>query len=126
MMGSKAKIIVVDDDKDVRDGIRLVLETCGYDVDTASDGEKGILLIESSPFDIAVIDLYMPRKEGIEMIMELRSAYPDLGIIAISGGGKVAGVNYLDLAKKLGANATLMKPFSSTDIIDAVNELVAA
>ena len=125
-MGSKARVIIVDDDKDVRDGIRLVLETHGYDVDVASDGEKGTLLIESSPFDIAIIDLYMPRKEGIEMIVELKSAHPDLGIIAISGGRNVAGLNYLDLAKKLGANATLNKPFSSKDLIDTVNELVAA
>ena len=66
----------------------------------------------------------MPHQEGLQTIKELRQDFPDAKIIAISGGGRVKGFNYLDDAELFGANRTLAKPFSSSDLLAAVGELL--
>ena len=73
--------------------------------------------------DLVITDLIMPEKEGIETINELRLDFPDIKIIAISGGGNIGADNYLSLAKNLGADMTLSKPFTRDDLTKAVNNL---
>jgi len=123
MTEGNKRILVIDDDVNVRDSIRLVLEAQGYEVDVACDGDKGIQLFKSCPFDIAIIDLLMPNKEGIETIKDLKKEFSDLVILAISGGSSFANIDYLDLAKKMGATSTLQKPFTAFDLVDAVKQI---
>lgn len=123
MAETKGRVLVVDDDEAVRSSIRLTLETLGYEVDEASDGEEGVSLQKSSPFDIAIIDMMMPNKDGLEMIRELKSMFPDLGILAMSGASIFAKINYLEAAKAFGASVTLKKPFEGDDLIAALNEI---
>jgi DNA-binding response OmpR family regulator len=120
-----ARILIIDDDDQVRKMLRLTLNAAGFDVVEAQDGNVAMKFFrQDSLVDLVITDLIMPDKEGIETIIELRRDFPQVPIIAISGGGRIDPDDYLILAKKLGAKITLEKPFSRKDIIDAVNELI--
>jgi DNA-binding response OmpR family regulator len=122
-----ARILIIDDDDQVRKMLRLTLNAAGFDVVEAHDGKVAMKLFHQDPLvDLVITDLIMPEKEGIETIIELRRDFPNVPIIAISGGGRIDPEDYLVLAKKLGAKITLEKPFSRKDIIDAVNELITS
>jgi CheY-like chemotaxis protein len=66
----------------------------------------------------------MPDKEGLETIMELRRDYPEVKIIAMSGGGRLGPGGYLDMAKKLGAQRTVAKPFTREAVLEAVSQII--
>jgi len=120
-----ARIIVVDDDADVRVLFSLILTDAGHHVIEASNGEEGTRLYREHLPDVIITDIIMPDKEGIETIRELRRDFPDAKIIAISGGGSaLTGRDALSLAKHLGASSTLAKPFSGQELLDAVQELL--
>ena len=67
----------------------------------------------------------MPEKEGLESILEFRRLQPNAKIIAISGGNRIDAKNNLNMAKKLGANHALAKPFSHSELLDAIGQLLA-
>lgn len=119
------RILVVDDDFQMREMLGVILERKGYDVTTAADGKTALQLQRKTPFDIVITDIIMPEKEGLETISELRRGYPQLKIIAISGGGRYKPEEYLELARQLGADRGLVKPFGSWEILGAVRELEA-
>jgi DNA-binding response OmpR family regulator len=122
-----ARILIIDDDDQVRKMLRLTLNAAGFDVVEAQDGKIAMKLFHQDlTVDLVITDLIMPEKEGIETIIELRRDFPKVPIIAISGGGRIDPNDYLLLAKKLGAQITLEKPFSRKDIINAVNELITS
>ncbi len=118
------RILIIDDDDLIREMLRAVLEREGYDVLDASDGREGLRVFMKNPVDLVVTDLVMPEKEGIEIIIELRRNFPDLKIIAISGGGTVGGSQYLDVAGKLGADKILGKPLKLREFIAIVKDLM--
>jgi len=127
MRKDMARILIIDDDDQVRKMLRLSLNAAGFDVVEAQDGKAAMKLFHQDPLvDLVITDLIMPQKEGIETIIELRRDFPKVPIIAISGGGRIDPNDYLVLAEKLGAQITLEKPFSRKDIIDAVNELITS
>lgn len=119
------RILVIDDDFQMREMLGVILERKGYDVKTASDGKAALQLQSKKPFDIVITDIIMPEKEGLETISELRRGYPRVKIIAISGGGQYKPEGYLELAKQHGADRVLAKPFGSWEILGAVRELSA-
>jgi DNA-binding response OmpR family regulator len=122
-----ARILIIDDDDQIRKMLRLTLNAAGFDVVEAQDGNIAMKIFHQDPMvDLVITDLIMPEKEGIETIIELRRDFPNIPIIAISGGGRIDPNDYLLLAKKLGAQITLEKPFSRKDIINAVNELITS
>jgi DNA-binding NtrC family response regulator len=122
-----ARILIIDDDDQVRKMLRLTLNAAGFDVVEAQDGKIAMKLFHQDPLvDLVITDLIMPEKEGIETIIELKRDFPKVPIIAISGGGRIDPDDYLVLAKKLGAKITLEKPFCRKDIIDAVNQLITS
>ena len=84
-----ARILIVDDETDLRGMFKMLFESNGYEVIEASNGNEAIELYRSSPVDLIIMDVFMPEKEGIETILELTSEFPDVNVIAISGGGKV-------------------------------------
>ena len=120
-----ARIVVVDDDARLREIVRRVLERAGHQVKEASNGTEGTQLVREDPPDLLITDIVMPDKEGIATIVELRRDYPDLKIIAASGGGRFGVGPYLDSAKMFGANRTLTKPFGIDEIRQTVEELLA-
>ena len=119
-----ARILIIDDDGPVRLILRKALESDGYEVMDAPNGKVGIELFKEERADLIICDLIMPEKEGIETIMELRRGFPEVKIIAISGGGRGAPDQYLSSAKRLGANATMTKPFEREELLEAVRKLL--
>jgi DNA-binding response OmpR family regulator len=117
-------VLVVEDDVQVRTMLRMILEDAGYRVREASDGYQAIGLHRSCPADLVVTDILMPEKEGFETIMELRTEWPELQIIAITGGGSNDPQSYLELAKKIGAARAFRKPVDQETLLAAVRELV--
>ena len=120
------RVLVIDDDEQVRALLYEILDRAGFAVMEASNGEEGLKLYRNQPADLVITDLIMPEKEGVETIMELRSQFPNARIIAISGGERAGGRDYLPIAAKLGARRTVAKPFSRQEILDAVRETLTA
>jgi CheY-like chemotaxis protein len=119
-----AGILIVEDDKDLREMLKLSLMRRKYTVFESADGKEAILHFKPSITDLVVTDLIMPEEAGLKVIIKLREIKPSIKIIAISGGGKVGPGSYLNLAKALGANAIFSKPFSTRDLIVKIEELV--
>jgi CheY-like chemotaxis protein len=109
------RILLVEDDERVRLVLKDVLESEGYEIQEASNGKEGLQSLASSQPDLILTDLVMPDTEGIEMIIKIRKSDPNVKIVAMSGDE-----DYLDLAKKLGADRTLTKPFSNPVLLAAV------
>jgi DNA-binding NtrC family response regulator len=119
-----ARILVVDDDDQIRALLRVTLEREGHEVVEAADGNIALTLYHQSPADLVITDIIMPEKEGIEMIMELRRSDPEVKIIAISGGGSMNPVSYLKWASEFGAQRSFTKPIDREDLLTAVGELL--
>ncbi|MCG6880945.1 MAG: response regulator [Deltaproteobacteria bacterium] len=121
---ARKTILVIDDDENIRRLLRAVLEIEGYHILEASDGVKGQQEYGKNPTDLVITDLIMPGKEGIETIRDLRREFPDVKIIAVSGGGRIGPESYLKMAKGVGALRTLRKPFDRKSLVDAVEEVL--
>ncbi len=119
-----ARILVVDDDLQVRKFISSVLTRAGHDILGAGDGHEGLALYREEAPDLVVIDIIMPEKEGIETIIELKRLNPGVRIIAISGGGRVGPEGYLMTARGLGAMETLQKPFTMEELVQSVDRVL--
>ena len=115
-----AKILVIDDDSRMRRLVARILERENHEVIEAVDGKKGIDQFAAHRPDIVITDLLMPEQEGIETIRELRRVAPSLRIVAMSGGGGTNDMMFLGMAKALGADAVLAKPFRADELIRAV------
>ena len=116
------RILVVDDDAQMRDMISETLKIAGHEVEDACDGAEAMNCLKHNRFDLAIIDIVMPEKEGIETIREVRRDYPDLKFFAISGGGRLGPRQYLEVAESLGASRTFVKPFERQTLLKAINK----
>ncbi len=113
-------ICVIEDDDLVRAHLAEVMKSAGHTVFEAGTAEAGIELIRNQKADVAVVDILMPDRDGLEAIGQLRRTRPDLRIIAISGGGRVGPQVYLGLAQQIGADASLVKPIEDEALLSAV------
>jgi DNA-binding response OmpR family regulator len=120
-----ARILIIDDNPDVLTAVHRVLTAVGHVVADAPRSSEGIRLHHENPFDLILTDIVMPEKEGISTIIDLRKEYPRLRIIAMSGGGDFEPYGYLDIARRVGADRTLPKPFSRSELLEAVNAVLA-
>ena len=113
----KSCILIVEDDKEIRDGIEIYLKSQGYDVLKAADGVEGLEVIRSNTVHLAIVDVMMPRKDGIQMVMELREDY-DFPVIMLSAKSeevdKIMGLN-------MGADDYVTKPFTPLELLARVN-----
>ncbi|HYH20022.1 MAG TPA: response regulator [Azospirillum sp.] len=116
------KVLVIDDEDMVRLTLCQMLEVAGYEVTEASDGRKGVAMQAAHPADIVLTDILMPGQEGIETIIQLRQLTPGVKVIAISGGARVNNVDLLEVARTMGADAVLAKPFTMRELIGALND----
>ena len=120
-----AQILIIDDEEPIRIVFRDILERAGYEVEEAADGEQAIIVQRDNPADIIIADIIMPKKEGIETIMELRREFPGVPIIAISGGGQIPAEECLYLARRSGAAYTFIKPVSPQELLSAITAIIA-
>jgi CheY-like chemotaxis protein len=120
-----ANILIIDDEQVLTSLLRELLESEGHIVLVAADGRTGMDLFAACSIDLVITDLLMPVQDGVEVIMHLRSQSPDLRILAMSGGGQYGLLSLLDVAKKLGADGTILKPFTPQPFLDEVRRLLA-
>ena len=129
-----ANVLVVDDEVEVAEVIRRVLERAGYSVTTAHNATAGLDAMARQPPHVVITDVIMPKVHGVELIKILRERYPGIRVIAISGGGSfgplaykpdaISTHAYLAAAREAGAEEILTKPFDMTDLIAAIRRLL--
>ncbi len=119
-----ASILVIDDEPQMRSMLRLVLERAGHSVHDAPNGKAGAVVFRQNKFDLTITDILMPEREGIETISELKQIAPHTKIIAISGGGRTKNFDFLKVARKMGADRTLAKPFRPQELVDMIDDLL--
>ncbi len=118
------RILVIEDDDQVRTMLCMTLGQAGYDTVEASNGKVGMRVQRETPADLIVTDIIMPDQEGLETIMKLRKECPAVPIIAISGGGRVAARDCLNDARLLGAKKTFQKPVDRGELLGTVRGLL--
>ena len=117
-----ASILLIDNDAAVREVLRIALMTAGYSISEAANGRQGINSFRKAPTDIVITDIYMPDRDGLEVIEALRRTRPTVKILAISGAS--GNMNYLHRAEVLGADRVLAKPLSMPIVLRVVSELL--
>ena len=120
-----ARVLVADDNADTRDALSLILRTAGHEVVGAADGEQAVDLYRAQPFDVLVLDLLMPKRDGFETLRLLKAEYPSLRTLVISGAWRVGGRDALSYARELGATVAILKPAEPNLVVRAVQELLA-
>jgi len=119
-------VLVVDDFQEIREGLSSVLNQHGYETVEASNAREAKFLFEILPVELVVTDIYMPEKDGLQLIGELRKFDPNAKIIAMSGGGGPHFPECLEQAKGLGASKTLTKPFDQINFVEMVHAVIHA
>jgi DNA-binding NtrC family response regulator len=117
-------VLVIDDEPALREILSQVLVTAGHRVVGAGNGKEASKALTSSAFDVVLTDVIMPEKDGMQVISEVRKKFPEVRIIAMSGGGHVSRDQYLKIAKGLGAHAVLEKPFANQKLLDTIEALL--
>ncbi len=115
-------VLVVDDDADTRYQLRTGLSSAGYRVLEAGNGAEGLAQIAAHPVKLVITDLFMPEKDGLELIAELRRSHPEIKILALSGAHENT---FLKLASSLGADVVLPKPFLNEQVARMAESLLA-
>ncbi len=121
-----ARILVIDDDDLLRETVRAMLEGGGHEVILAVHGDDGIRLFQEQPFDLVVCDVFMPQKDGLQTIREIREISPNTPIISMTGscsrpsGGAHLDPDFLRMTRGLGATQTLTKPFKAAKLLALV------
>lgn len=119
-----AKILVIDDDDIIRALIRKMLERAGHAVVDTANGRQALEMYRQEAVELIITDLFMPDKEGMEVIRELREENAAAKIIAISGGSSLDSMDYLEIARLIGASKTLTKPFGWKQLLTTVDEVL--
>lgn len=114
------KVCAIDDDPLMLRHLEEMLTKLGFEVVSAPDVDTALEQMNRQHCDAAVVDILMPDRDGLNFILEIRRTRPDLRIVAISGGGRIGAGSLLRMAEGLGANATLVKPFSASELEVAV------
>ena len=120
-----ARIIVIDDEADLRALLRIMLESQDHEVDEAENGALALKALGKHQYDLIITDIIMPEEDGIAVASQASKLQPNAKVLAISGGGKYLDANQsLNVMELLGVGATLLKPFGRDELIAAVNELL--
>ncbi len=119
-----SRILVIDDDPYIRKLLRKMLVAEGYAVAEARDGVQALEIQAREPADVVITDIIMPEKGGIETINDLISQYPEIKIIAMSGGGLIGAEEHLTLPKRMGVHHTFTKPVEKKKIMGAIRDLL--
>src|ERR1700738_3967368 len=118
---SKVAILVVDDESEIREGLELLLSTEGYSTSSAETGEAGLALLEEKPFDLLLLDVSLPDRNGLDLLREIRRRDPHLSVVLITAYGSI------DMARaafKSGAMDYITKPWSNDELLAQVAQAV--
>ena len=112
------RILVADDDQDVRVALRVALEVEGYEVEAVPNGARAMQAHERRPADVLITDLFMPECDGFETVKYFRARNPGMLIVVISGWQRAQRADHLAVALHAGADAILRKPFTPGELLD--------
>jgi DNA-binding response OmpR family regulator len=121
----RARILVVEDHDETREVVAMLLSTEGYDVVLAADGDSGVACARASRPHIAIVDIFLPRKDGVAVIEELRRDMPSIVIIAVSADASTDRRSALIRAREAGAHFTLRKPLEPWVLLRALEGIAA-
>jgi two-component system C4-dicarboxylate transport response regulator DctD len=121
-----AHVLVVDDDADVRAVVRKVITKLGHQVWDVADGNEALRILETSPVDLIISDVYMAAMDGMELLVRVQQLELNVPVVVISGGGYKPREEVLKMAAACGAVATLDKPFTVEQLRDTVEPLLPA
>ncbi|MBL9204139.1 MAG: response regulator [Opitutaceae bacterium] len=119
-----ASILVVDDSTSIREFLVHILVSAGHSVTAAANGQQALDAFKANPTDLVITDMYMPERDGLELMVSLRRSPRPPRMIAMSSQG--GPLNVLRMARNLGARITLQKPFQSDALLSAVRSTLAA
>ena len=122
-LGSQRRVMVVDDEADMRLTLKLALELAGYEVESAANGAEALALQRNRPVDVLITDIFMPESDGFEAIGAIRGEFPRCKIVVVSGGAAVSKRDYLSDAELIGVDATLQKPFDMDRLLTTLRTL---
>ncbi|HEY1384290.1 MAG TPA: response regulator [Dongiaceae bacterium] len=126
MVADSGSILVIDDDAAVSRTLSLILTRAGYHVSCAPTGRRGLELLAGGGFDLVLTDIIMPELDGIEAIRRIRDDYPNLRVIAMSGGGQIDKADFLHMAQVLGADRVMEKPVRGDQLLELVRTTLEA
>ena len=116
-----ARILIIDDNRDIRLALRKLLELEGHEAKEAINGKEGALVYSTEPVDLVITDLLMPERDGVEVLLDLRKSHPDIKAIVISGEGQ----DFLSAVEDFGALRTVSKPFNATEVIQTIRQVLS-
>ena len=117
-------VLVIDDDSGIRELLADTLQEAGFHVHVAQNGVHGLRAFAQNPADLVITDILMPEKEGCSTIVDLRDIAPDVRVIAMSGGNFNSADAYLNLAREVGADKVIEKPFMPSELLSIIKELL--
>jgi len=118
------RILVIEDDPFMRETLQDVVEDKGYYITTVANGKRGISLHEKEHYDLIITDVLMPDIDGLEVIMKIRQNFPQTKLLAVSGGGHISSKEYLMMARELGSNGVVQKPFNNDELVEKIASLL--
>ena len=118
-------LLLVDDEKALREAVAEQLTDQGFAVTQAADGQAALARLSEFAYDIVVTDLNMPGTNGAQLIPQLRSRWPALPIVAISGANFIDGRPITEIARERGADAAMIKPFRARELAAVLERLLA-
>jgi CheY-like chemotaxis protein len=117
------RLLIVDDDADMRLSLKLALEMAGYTAELAADGREALAIQQQRPADVLITDIFMPESDGFEVIDAVRRGFPQTRIVVISGGAKLAKREYLLDAALMDVDAILPKPFDVEALLQTLDSI---
>ncbi|HLN28822.1 MAG TPA: response regulator [Gemmataceae bacterium] len=120
------RILILDDEVDVRKAIRVMLAGAGFEVVEAGTGEEALRILDDLGADLLLCDIFLPGADGLEIIRTVRRQHPAVKIIAVSGGGPQAAHDLLPEAQLQGAVGVLYKPVDQTVALAAIKRVLPA
>ncbi len=118
-------VLVVDDNRELLEAVARVLRSAGYQVQATRDARAVMGMIRAQPPDLVITDIMMPDRDGVEVITEIRKSTRGIRVLAMSGRKYLGALDLLGMAKTLGADATLQKPFEGDELLAAIEPLFA-
>ncbi len=115
-----ARILIIDDNEEIRLLLRRVLEA-DHEVMEAVNGSDGLKRLDDQKIDLVITDIFMPDKDGLELLREIRKSHPGMKVIAISGGGAFGNMDVMRIARSFGAFRVMAKPFSLSEMLQTVH-----
>lgn len=123
MIKKLENVLIVDDDEFVTSFIQIILSSQGYNCHSVDNAQSAIDFAKANDVDISIIDIHMPRMDGLELLQKLRVDQPSMPVVAMSGGGRNGSSIFLRAAKRFGASECLTKPINDTELVSVVRNV---